>query len=262
MLTALLLVTVFTALCATAEAATPQSCSAANFSAPFCILITPSTSGSCFCRPCSVTPDDFYQGHCNCPLDHFCSNEATESENTPRGYCVPYTLLGNTCSSDTDCQTMAVTVGGQMTINENTYCVGGRCSLCEGSASPIFAAARQCPGWSNGALQSASPGIFRQCTAQGTLITTGSLDYTLGLSSPSSSPTSSLPAGASASRTPSGSRSATPSLSVGASPSTTPSLGANGDTNGQTTTSSGANLPLYNRWVVCGLAVVTFVLGM
>jgi len=148
--------------------------------------------------------------------------------------------------------------------DELSYCTNGRCTVCSGTDSPILTEARQCPGWKNGALQSASPGIYRQCTAQGTLTTTGTLDYSLGLSSPSSTPTRSLPAGASASRTPSGSRSATPSLSFGASPSTTPSLGSNG---GQTTNSGGssssaANLPLDNKLFCAVLGAVIAFIGL
>ncbi len=183
----------------------PQGCSALNVSTPFCLSPYTTVDAPTYCRPCM--PQTFFESNCDCPVNLFCSAAASDVQPT-YGYCVPYTLTGKACNVPGDCQTQSQQADGQGTgINEYQFCVNGPCQPCGGTSSSIYVTPTQCPGWSGGALQSAYPGVYRQCTAAGQLVSTGSVDYELGLVSPSASaskpPTPSLSAGASASATPS-----------------------------------------------------------
>lgn len=173
-------------------------CTAAFVGATFasCVQCQPSTGSFTFL--------------CDCPLGQYCSATADDpSTGGTFGTCMSFTLLGQPCSADSDCQTYTTVPAGGNGPNQWLFCTGGTCQPCQGAT-----AAHQCGGWSNGYLQTSLPGIYRQCLANGTMEGWGTVDYTLGLT-PTASPSRAPKNGAS--------HSATPSLSHGASPSTTPS---------------------------------------
>lgn len=194
-----------------------------NLTMPFCIVMS-TVPGSLFCKPCN--PDDYTQQNCDCPVDQYCARGVVLTGRFTRGLCTPYTLTGKACTTNSDCVTQSLDTSGGQQDEEVQYCVQGVCRPCSGAASPIFAAPIQCQGWSNGQLLTSQPGLYRQCQASGFLTSSGTIDYSLGLVSPSRTPTASLSHGAQPSSTPTASRTATASLSHGASPSTTPSLGS------------------------------------
>lgn len=175
---------------------------------PICTTVfVGATYGSCVqCRPSTGT----FSYLCDCPLGQYCSATADDvNGNGNFGTCLPFTLLGQPCSTDSDCQTYTSVPAGGNGPNQWLFCTGGTCQPCQGATAP-----HQCAGWSGGVLQTSLPGIYRQCLANGTMEGWGTVDYTLGLT-PTATPSRAPKTGPS--------HTATATLSHGASPSTTSS---------------------------------------
>jgi len=193
-----------------------------NLTRPFCVEFSP-YQNSQWCKPCN--PDDYSEQGCDCPLGQYCGRDVRSSGPQIRGLCQAYTLTNKACTKASDCVTYSTDLNGNQQHEELQYCVQGLCKPCNGANSPIYTQAAQCQGWLNGQLQTSNPGLLRQCTSDGTLLSSGTVDYTLGLVSPSRTPTASLSQGAQPSSTSSPTHTPTASLSFGASPSASPSLG-------------------------------------
>jgi len=115
---------------------------------PYC---TQYTFGTYYCTPCNIISSTLVGGgSCQCnPATSYCSVDTVSI-----GVCVPYTIYGQACTKNSDCQTTGSNVVNTGLIEQIMYCVNFQCKPCSPALWKQYAIANMpnytytCPGYS------------------------------------------------------------------------------------------------------------------
>lgn len=147
------------------------------------------------CRPCEVSPNGAQPNSavydplnvCNCAGGEFCrhTNSDVSSSNRVVGYCEQSTLVDTNCSIDDDCKGVRESsTDGGFARRERGHCVAGVCRQCDPAAFVVTYGATSfaCPGYTEQldgtrVYNNARPGTRVTCTADGTLVSDGTVDF-------------------------------------------------------------------------------------
>lgn len=127
-----------------------------DLDSPFCVYVTPTLKQ---CEYCTVLDGKVssYGGvaACNCdPTQYYCGQSNLDQN---AGACLPYTILNNPCTQDSQCQTTTTTrlasTGNTVTVTqERLFCVNNLCKPCDPVAwaadvGPLGVATVTCAGF-------------------------------------------------------------------------------------------------------------------